>query len=85
MYFQPDGAPPHYSLVARNWLDEKFNGRWIGRRGPIECPARSPDLTPPDFFLWDYLKNIVYKDRPSSCDELRDRIDQACREIDKRM
>lgn len=85
MYFQQDGAPPHYWLVARNWLDEKFNGRWIGRRGPIEWPARSPDLTPPDFFLWGYLKNIVYKDRPSSCDELRDRIEQACREIDKGM
>ena len=25
--------------------------RWLGRRGPHEWPARSPDLTPCDFFL----------------------------------
>ena len=60
MYFQQDGAPAHYSLKVREWLDKKFPNRWIGRRGPIEWPARSPDLTPPDFFLWGYLKNIIY-------------------------
>ena len=85
LYFQQDGAPAHYSLIVREWLDQKFPGRWIGRRGPIEWPARSPDLTPPDFFLWGYLKNIVYKDRPSTLDELRDRIEQACEDIPKKM
>jgi transposase len=79
--FQQDGAPPHYSVAVRNWLNEKFPDRWIGRRGPIEWPARSPDLSPPDFFLWGYLKNIVYKDRPTTLDVLRERITQACAEI----
>jgi transposase len=85
LIFQQDGAPAHYSLQVRKWLDQKFPDRWIGRRGPIECPARSPDLTPPDFFLWGYLKNIVYRDRPSTLDELRDRIEQACAEIPENM
>lgn len=85
LIFQQDGAPAHYSLEVRDWLDQKFPDRWIGRRGPIEWPARSPDLTPPDFFLWGYLKNIVYKDRPSTLDELRDRIEQACAEIPTQM
>ncbi len=53
-YFQQDGAPPHYAREVRHWLDENFPGKWIGRRGPIEWPARSPDLTPPDFFLWGF-------------------------------
>ena len=51
-YFQHDGAPPHYGHYVRQWLCENFPRKWIGRRGPIEWPARSPDLTPPDFFLW---------------------------------
>ena len=37
-------------------LDAAFPDTWIGRRGAIEYPARSPDLTPMDFFLWDISK-----------------------------
>jgi transposase len=85
LYFQQDGAPSHYSLVVREWLDQKFPDHWIGRRGPIEWPARSPDLTPPDFFLWGYLKNIVYMDKPSTLAELRSRIEQACAELQPSM
>ena len=33
LYFQHDGAAPHYAVVVREWLDEKFPSRWIGRRG----------------------------------------------------
>jgi transposase len=84
-FFQQDGASPHYSLDVRSWLDQKFPNRWIGRRGPIEWPARSPDLSPPDFFLWGYLKDIVYKSTPSTENVLRDRIKQACKEIDPGM
>jgi transposase len=81
MLFQQDGAPPHYSLAVRAWLNEKFPGRWLGRRGPLEWPARSPDLTPCDFFLWGYLKNIVYRERPATIEQLRERIAKACEEI----
>ncbi|EZA51886.1 hypothetical protein X777_09189, partial [Ooceraea biroi] len=35
---------------ARNILNESFPDRWIGRGGRISWPARSPDLTPLDFF-----------------------------------
>jgi hypothetical protein len=51
-----------------------FEGRWIGRGGPLEWPARSPDLTLPDFFLWDVLKDLVYKNKPRNVDELKDTI-----------
>ncbi|PNF22912.1 hypothetical protein B7P43_G13904 [Cryptotermes secundus] len=37
-----------------------FPQLWFGRRGPVEWPARSPDITPPDLFLWGYLKDKVY-------------------------
>ena len=64
IYFQQDGAPAHYAHCVREWLDINFNDKWIGRRGPFEWPARSPDLSPMDFFLQGVLKNMVYKEKP---------------------
>lgn len=81
--FQQDGAPPHYYAPVRQWLDQHYTDRWIGRRGAIEWPPRSPDLTPLDFFLWGYLKSVVYKTEPTSIEELRDRIRQGCRSISR--
>ena len=81
LFFQPDGSPVHYANSVKAWLSEKFPDRWIGRGGPVEWPARSPDLTPPDFFLWGYLKHKVYAHRPRTIVELMDRIRQACAEI----
>ena len=51
LYFQQYGATPHYALLVRNYLDNIFPLRWIGRRGSIDWPPRSPDLTPMDFFF----------------------------------
>jgi hypothetical protein len=51
-YYQKDGAPPHYHRNVRVYLDQNVPGHWIGRRGPIDFPPRSPDLTPLDFYLW---------------------------------
>jgi len=74
VWFQQDGAPPHFALVVRQYLHEAFTDRWIGRRGAIEWPARSPDLTPLDYFLWGYLKNKVYETKPNNLQELQARI-----------
>ena len=49
--FQQDGAPPHWGLIIRDFLNETFPNRWIGRNGPTPWPPRSPDITPLDFFL----------------------------------
>ena len=51
LYLQHDGATPHYAVIVREWLEEKFPGRWIGRHEPLDWPPHSPDLTPCDFFL----------------------------------
>ena len=42
MYFQCDGAPLHSSREVRNFLNYRFPGRWVGRGGPHNWPARSP-------------------------------------------
>ena len=30
MYYQHDGAPPHFSQVVRQYLNHKFPNQWIG-------------------------------------------------------
>ena len=61
--FMQDGAPPHSSCFVTDVLNERFPDAWIGRGGPIPWPPRSPDLSPLDFFLWGYIKNIVYAEK----------------------
>ena len=46
----------------------------MGRGGPIQWPARSPDLSPLDFWLWGYLKNKVYVNEVTTLDQLRQAI-----------
>ncbi len=71
----PDGAPPHWALAVRHWLEETFPGRWMGRGSPhLPWPPNSPDLTPCDFFLWGHLKSRVYRTQPEDLDELRERL-----------
>ncbi|GFV79041.1 uncharacterized protein TNCV_3687481 [Trichonephila clavipes] len=40
----------------------------------VPIALRSPDLTPADFCLWEYLKSRVYLSGPSSLSELKDAI-----------
>jgi hypothetical protein len=56
------------------FLRGMFPGRLILRFGVILWPARSPDLTALDFFLWGYLKYKVYATRLHSTQELKDCI-----------
>lgn len=72
--FQQDGAPPHYKKRVRSALNARFPARWMGRAGPIAWPPRSPDITPLDFFLWGYVKNLVYSEKIRDIDHLRQRI-----------
>ena len=51
MFFMHDGAPAHFSRAVREYLNGRFREKWIGRGGPIQWPARSPDLNPLDFFF----------------------------------
>jgi hypothetical protein len=48
----------------------------ISPRGDISWPARSPDLTPCDYFLWGYLKSEMFKHRPRNLQALKDAIRQ---------
>ena len=77
MWYQHDWAPTHFAGPIRAVLTNNFGNRWIGGRGPVNWPARSPDLTPLDFFLWGYKKNQVYSSPVDSEMELIQRIHAA--------
>lgn len=81
LILQHDGAPPHFSLAVRNHLNAMYPNRWIGRGGPHAWHPRSPDLTPLDYFLWGYMKAIVYEDEVDTVEELRRRIIAAADQI----
>ena len=59
--FQQDGAPPHTINVVRPLLDSLLPDPWIGKHGPYNWSARSPDLSPPDFFLWGFVNDEVFR------------------------
>jgi hypothetical protein len=73
-WFQQDGATAHTACRSLGILREMFSSRLVSLRGDIGWPARSPDLTPCDFFLWGYLKAEVYKHRPQTLKALKDAI-----------
>jgi transposase len=82
--FQHDGAPAHSAANVREFLNDTFPDSWIGQHGPFSWTARSPDLTPLDFFLWGHLGTQVYdliRGQPETVEELRGRITDACNSI----
>ena len=81
MWYQHDGAPPHFARAVREHLNAEFTQRWIGRAGTVAWPARSPDLTPLDFYLWGHVKGTVFKTECETEIEMRSRIIQAFNEI----
>jgi len=81
MIFQHDGAPTHTSRNVRRFLNRTYPNRWIGRNGPQYWPARSPDLTPVDFFLWGHLKNYIYQKPVLNREDLFNRIIEAVASI----
>ncbi|RWS19052.1 transposable element tc3 transposase-like protein, partial [Leptotrombidium deliense] len=85
IFFQQDGAPAHTAKVTKEFLCGTFGNNLIGKGLNIAWPPRSPDLTPPDFFLWGYLKNRVYKRSPRSLDELSRAINLETRRIPQKM
>lgn len=81
LWFQHDGCPAHFSQGVRNFLDQTYPNRWIGRGSLFPWPARSPDLTVLDFYLWGRLKDIVFQTRPTTPENMVERIQNAIASI----
>ena len=89
-------ADIRHSCHPLKLIQECFGTRVISRNIPHPWPANSPDLkfrspqekigwvqilNPPDFFLWGYLKSLVYKGIPQTLAELKKGICAAVRAI----
>ncbi|GFV35601.1 uncharacterized protein TNCV_3473721 [Trichonephila clavipes] len=72
--FQQDGATCHTARATIDLLKDTFGDRLISRFGPVNWPPRSCDLTPLDYFLWGYVKSLVYADKPQTLDHLENNI-----------
>ncbi|GFW71552.1 putative transposase [Trichonephila clavipes] len=79
--FQQDGATCHTARATIDLLKDTFGDRLISRFGPVNWPPRSCDLTPLDYFLWGYVKSLVYADKPQTLDHLEDNIRRVIADI----
>ena len=81
-WFQQDGAPPHCSNEAMEWLKGTFGSRLISRNADFLWPPYSPDLNPCDYYLWGFLKSRVYSDPvPQTTEQLKQNIRREVRRI----
>ncbi|GFV86921.1 tc3a_0 protein [Trichonephila clavipes] len=81
LWFQQDGATCHTARATIDLLKDTFGDRLISRFGPVNWPPRSCDLTPLDYFLWGYVKSLVYADKPQTLDHLEDNIRRVIADI----
>jgi hypothetical protein len=59
-------------------MHEFFGKRIVGRG---IWPPRYPDITPPDFFMWEFLKERVYSNSPLSLDKVKHNAEQTFAKI----
>ncbi|GFU99193.1 putative DD41D transposase [Trichonephila clavipes] len=85
LWFQQDGATCHTARATIDLLKDTFGDRLISRFEPVNCPTRSCDLTPLDYFLWGYVKSLVYADKPQTLDHLEDNIRRVIADIRPQM
>ncbi|GFX13737.1 DUF4817 domain-containing protein [Trichonephila clavipes] len=85
LWFQQDGATCHTARAIIDLLKDTFGDRLISRFGPVNWPPRSCDLAPLDYFLWGYVKSLVYADKPQTLDHLEDNIRHVIADIRPQM
>ncbi|GFW60643.1 uncharacterized protein TNCV_569891 [Trichonephila clavipes] len=85
LWFQQDGATCHTARTTIDLLKDTLGDRLISRFGPVNWPPRSCDLTPLDYFLWGYVKSLVYADKPQTLDHLEDNIRRVIADIRPQM
>lgn len=59
LWYQKGGALSILVLGVRRNVDDAFPNEWIGRRGTIEWPPRSPDINTLEFFFGGNVKNVI--------------------------
>lgn len=76
LIFQLDGAPSHWVIDVRSYLDTKLPYRGIGRRGPIGWLARAPDFNPSEFFMSNLVENNHFSVQEQSLRHMKEIAEQ---------
>ncbi|GFY03318.1 uncharacterized protein TNCV_1172761 [Trichonephila clavipes] len=74
-------AQHHTARATIDLLKDTLGDRLISRFGPVNWPQDLCDLTPLDYFLWGYVKSLVYADKPQTLDHLEDNIRRVIADI----
>jgi hypothetical protein len=80
-WFQQDSATAHAAASTMEILHEFFGENVISKG---VWPPRTPDRTSPDFFLWGYLKDTVYRTNPQDLKQLKMNITRVIEEVIER-
>ena len=82
---QRGGATCHTGNDTIASLRKTFDENIISRNGSVNWPPRSCDLTPLDYFLWGYVKSLIYVDKPENIEALEANITRVIRGIPANM
>ncbi|GFV07281.1 DUF4817 domain-containing protein [Trichonephila clavipes] len=85
LWFQQNCETCHTVRATIDLLKDTFGDRLISRFEPVNWSPRSCDLTPLDYFLWSYVKSLVYADKPQTLDHLEDNIRRVIADIRPQM
>ncbi|GFU05015.1 transposable element Tc3 transposase [Trichonephila clavipes] len=85
LWFQHDGATCHTARAAIDLLKDTIGDHLISRFGPVNWPSRFCDLTPLDYFLWGYVKPLIYADELQTLVHLEDNISRVIADIRPQM
>ena len=81
-WFQQDGATPHTTIPVRGWLQEKFGDRVISRWMAHPWPAKSPDLSPLDFWFWGVAMTELRRVPPMTINQLKQTVEDFASSVD---
>ena len=83
LWFQQDGARCHTSNLSLEWIREKFGTRVISGNTAIPWPARSPDKSPLDYFLWGNSEAELCRVKPCDLEELKEVVNDFVDNLDE--
>jgi hypothetical protein len=69
IFLQHDGLSEHLGRQVTAYWNQLYENRWIGHRGPVPWPPRSPDLTTLGL-LWAVTKEMTYRTKVHTREEL---------------
>ena len=80
-----DGAPPYIGLTVLPVLLQNFSNRMIRNAYPTAWAPKSFDRNPCNFYLWGFLKCVVYQGHISDIATLKDQITLHVRQMNSDM